>query len=367
MYAVKGFHDQPLHFINTIYFHAKTAGDRHYKTVVIILLLLFFIKLSLLFLMIYLSIQYIIFEVENILQNLSKIHITEADKFLTELQKDAVYINDRKQHTIAIKKFNVSGSYYYEQKIHLIEHSEDDETVLSLNDMQKYVQKVSKDTDGQQLKQQVVNIKHYLDITNRKEIYIIKLPGNSKWKVNLPSVIVVNILFYLSLFCIHIISIVRLIHYNIEVLDNGYLWLDVGCSIIFLIVFFVIYLYFVRKILIYKCYKCCKCCKDKDHNYSKDEDHNVDEDHNFYSVVAAKLVALNITYIASYYMPYMFLAFSFNPLITIATYFVFVLYNLSGYFFVSTMVQHLQKIFLTKFCWKDSQCYQKMSNYIMLL
>ena len=361
MYAVRGYHDQPLHFINSIYFHAKTAGDRHYKTVAYILLLLVFVKFSLLILMIYLSILYIIQKVANILQKFSKIHNTEADKFLTELKKAADICIKDQRHTI--RDVSESCELKYEPKIRLIEPSENKERVLSLNDIREHAPKVcllTEDTDRQKLKQQGVNIEHYLDTTTGKEIYSIKLPDKSKWKVNLPSVIVVNILFYISLICFHIMSIVGLIHYNNEVLDNVFLWLDVACSIFFLVGFLVIFLLLVITILLYKRYR-----------YSKDEYCN------FYSVVAAELVTLNITYIVSYYLPYMFLAFSFDPLITIATYFILLLYNLSGYLVASTVikVQHvhlkekicsvIKKRQIELCCCKDTGCKKKIYKVIL--
>ena len=325
MYAVRDYHDQPLQFINTIYFHTKTEGDRHYDTVVKIWVLVVSLKISLLFLMAYLSFHYIISTFAKIMQKLTRIHTTVTDNFFSDLEKAAA---NCEEGTLTIGKFSENDELKCKQKAYLIELTADSVRTPSLNDMEEHTPNVhliklkeyTRDIIAQELskmKQQgVANIKYFLDSNNGKEICVIKLNKN-KWKLDIQSVIFVNIICIFTIFGFHIASIVESFHYSNEVLK-------VNDTVIADAIFAGSFFLFVVICFLYK------WILSKRHNKMCRNDGLV--------TIAAELVALNLTYIVSYFMPYMFLAFIFDPLLTIANYFFLVLNILSLYLYASCLL-----------------------------
>ena len=336
MYAVRDYHDQPLQFINTIYFHTKTEGDRHYDTVVTIWILVVALKISLLFLMACLSFHYIISTSAKIMQKLKRIHTKVTDSFLSDLEKAAASCEEG---TLTIGRFSENDELKCKPKVFLTELTADSVRTLSLNDTKEhmpnvYLIKLEEDTHNDieqklsEMKQQgVANIKHFFDSNNKKEVYVMKLPDKNKWKLDIPSVIFVNIIIYtLGIPYVHISSIVESFHYSNEVLK-------VNDTVIADAIFAGGFFLFVLICFLYK------WILSRRHNKMCRSDCLV--------VIAAELVALNITYIVSYFMPYMFLAFIFDPLLTVATYFFLVLNILSLYFFASHFIKIKELAFIS--------------------
>ena len=327
MYAVRNYHDQPLQFINTVYFHTKTEGDRHYDTVVTIWILVVVLKITLLFLMGYMSFHHIISTSAKIMQKLARIHMRVIYFFLSDLEKAAANCKDG---TLTIGRFSENDELRCKQKAYLIELTADSVRTLSLNDMEEhtpnvYLIKLKKDTHNDiaqnlsKMKQQgVANIKSFFDSNNEKNIYVMKLPDKNKWKLDIRSVIIVNIICILVLFGIHIASIVESFCYSNEVLKvNDTVIADTIFAGSFLL--FVLICFLCKWIILSNC--CNKMCRS-----------------DCLIAIAAELVAINLTYIVSYFMPYMFLAFIFDPLLTIVTYFFLVLNILSLYLFASSFL-----------------------------
>ena len=328
MYAVRDYHDQPLQFINTVYFHTKTESDKHYDTVVTIWILVVFLKISLLFLMIYLSFHHIISTSAKIMQKLARIHTTETDSFLSVLEVAAAHCKDG---TLTIGKFSENDVIKCKQKAYLIELTVDSVRTLSLNNNNSehtpnvHLIKLEDDTHNyiaqelSKMKQQgVANVKYFLDSNNGKEICVIKLFDKNKWKLDIQSLIFVNIICIFTMFGFHIASIAESFHYSNEVLkvNNAVITDTISAGSFFLFVL----ICFLHKWIILS----------RSHNKMYRNDGLV--------AIAAELVALNLIYIVSYFMPYMFLAFIFDPLLTIANYFFLVLNILSLYLYASCLL-----------------------------
>ena len=315
MYAVRDYHDQPLQFINTIYFHIKTKGDRHYDTVEIILGLLTFLKPVISIIMNLLFPLYMISAMDNIMQKILQIHTPEINSFLSALEEFAAKCTDK---TLSVEKSSKNKPKEYspinENNMYII--------TFESNTHNDYVQKLSK-----MEQQEISNIQYYFNSDQKKiyEVHEIQLRDKSKSELNFFPVIIVNILFCLALCIIHSISIAWFFQYSNEVLTVNYIViLDTLFSVIFLLYVLLYYLYILYE-----------QCKNKDIKLYQRDDHIIVLQCPV--TVAAQLVALNLTYIVSYYLPYMFLAFIFDPLLTITTYFVLGLNVLCVYLWLSNL------------------------------
>ena len=175
--------------------------------------------------------------------------------------------------------------------------------------------------------QQILN-----ESSSEFNFYIINLPGiiHSKWKVSEKSLIILSIVISVILFAFHIVSAVELIKYGNTILkdakdsneDHSSLPIFHLILSLFIIIFVYAYFYTIN-LSIYK-------------YWHHKENINID-----IRLLAATSITVNISYLVIYYMPYMLLAFIYNPLQTCTIYSVLGIYILCGYVFVWALLKML--------------------------
>ena len=280
---------QSLQHISRYYFHAKTEGGKNYDTIETILILLIVTKWTVLQASLFISLVYVFNKIVVILHKMSKMEFTESDKLLTELLKEK---NEKFNATIRMLSIIEKEEHKYdvEQKVYSIQLPPDSPILQTLN--------------------MIDNIKQLSDTEDDKKHFLIEAM-QKQWRLYLISVIIINILVHVALVIFHILSIVQLIHYGVEVLTNGNPTFTVD-AIISLLLWFAL-----LGVLGIKLYT----------DYFSDGISLIS--------VAATLVIVNLTYIAFYFMPYMLLAFIYGPIQTSVTYGALMLFVLCGYLFVS--------------------------------
>ena len=286
------FHDQHLQFISTHYFHSKTEGDHNYDTIAQIFWLLFGIKLTLFYAMLYLSLIYIIPKLTVILESLSKLDITEEEKFegITEKDKSQIESKPTVEECITVTLFSVN--HEQEHRFDASNETKVHETELLPNsantkDLGKFYIKVS-------------------DKKNRKH-------PKKQWKLHIISTFFVSVCITIGLFIISIFSMSRLRQYGNEVLKEYQGTTILHSDANFSIAVWIFIIGFAISKIIYEL------------SFSGDGV-------SFISLTAIS-ITINLIYGVSYHMPYMVLAFVYNPVQSSIIYLVLTIYILCLYLF----------------------------------
>ena len=295
VYAVMEYHDQPLQYINRYYLRTKTEDD-HYDTIYNIMAMMAVLPLAIFFAFFSIAIRYILPMIAALLMKLSKAKLKEVESDMEQ------FINPQSKniHVTTILEND-------QQKVYLIQISKSSDNEEIIADMAKknteYVQQILKES------------------SNEDNLYIINLPGNihSKWKVSEISIFILSIIINGALFAFHIVSAIELIKYGNTILKGkiskdsyeNHSSVPIFHAIISLCIIIFVYLFTIIS-CIYK-------------YWHHKEDFNI-------RLLAATSVTVNISHLVIYYMPYMLLAFIYNPLQTCTIYSVLVIYILCGYF-----------------------------------
>ena len=287
VYAAMAYHDQPLQYINRYYFHIKTEGDKHYDTIYNIMNMLVALPISIFIAFILVAIRYTPPIIAALLKRLSKHQLNEVTKELSNLKTNNVCVQTLEE--------NDQKKVYF-VKVLKSDHAKRLSGIRETNTA--YVEQILKET----------NSKH--------SFYIISLPANNRWKIYEELVLFLSILLNVALLVFHIASAVELINYSNEVLQShedsdkdhsGFIHTSIAFSFIIPIITYIIAI--VMYIIKYH-KKGCDIIS-----------------------LGATSITVNIIHLVCCFMPYMLLAFIYDPLQTTITYLALGIYILCGYLF----------------------------------
>ena len=284
VYAVMEYHDQPLQFINRYYFQIKIEED---DTIYNIMSMMAALPFAIFFTFFLVAIRFILPMIAALLMKLSKAKLKEVKSKMEHFMQPQC--KNHKLKTLLETD---------QQTLYLIKVSIKSDDAKRIADMKKsnteYVQQILKENNS------------------KYNFYIIDLPGiiHSKWKVSELSICILSIIINAALFAFHIVSGVKLIKYGSTILKDSSV--PIVHLILSLLIIIFVYLFTITS-CIYKCYK-----------------------HRKFNIrlLAATSITVNISHLVIYYMPYMLLAFIYNPLQTCTIYSVLVIYVLCGYLVV---------------------------------
>ena len=274
------YHDQPLQYINRNYFHTKTKGDDHYDVIFNIITLMGFLPLALWIGFIVLAVYYIFPEIRSLLIKLS----------LARFE-------------ILMKKLNKA-----EDKD--IQVAEDDES--KNNKQEVYVVELKSDVHEGELSEMVRNNRVYVRrVKNEDNKYRIDLSASRK--VDEIPLLCFSIFLNGALLAFHILSAVDIIQYGNDVLQdhNGITVSTVTLSLMVIVVTYILAV--VRSV-----YEFHKGGFDN-RSLVAAKSVEVKKALNF-RTLAAMSITVNVVHLVCYFLPYMLLAFIFNPLQTCFTY-----------------------------------------------
>ena len=295
VYAVMAYHDQPLQYISKYYFRTKAGGDDHYDVIYTIMSLMGALPFALWIGFIMLAIVFIFPQVSTLVIKLS----------LAKLKKVE----------ICMKKLSKAGN---EVKILKLTEGENENGV--------YLVELKSTVYEQELSEMIKTNGAYVKDECKK--YMIDLSASNKWRIREMPLLCLSIFLNIALFAFHIFSTVEIIKYRNDVLqshqDSGN---DHSSSLIAITLSFITIVVTYISGVIISVYRLCKEGFDtKSLVVSK----STKEPLNL-RTLAAMFVTMNIIHIVCYFMPYMLLAFIYNPLQTCVTYLALGLYVLCAY------------------------------------
>ena len=293
VYAVMEYHDQPLQYINRYYFRTKTEGDDHYDVIYNIMSFMGALPLGLWIGFTMLAIAFVVPQVSTLLMKLSLAQ-------LKEVELDIKKLNKAENKDVQVKKRtegeNKNCVYLVELKSTVYEQ----ELLKMTRTNGAYVRKVK----GECKK------------------YTIDLSASNKWKIDRIPLLILSISLNIALFAFHILSAVEIIKYGNDVLqshqDSSKDHSSSPTATV-TISFIMIIATYISAVLIsvYRLHKGL-CFDTKSLLVAL----------NF---LASMSVTINIIHIVCYFLPYMLLAFIYNPLQTCVTYLALGFYALGAY------------------------------------
>ena len=306
------YHNQPLQFISSYYFHLKTESEAHYDIIVEIFELMAFLESFLVMTSLILSFENFLSKISTIIQKLLKMQIQHL--MLKEYEE---YEDDNNNNRC--KEYD---KYFYKVNYEV----EDIEA--------EYEEMASRihERCGIQL---IENIENAQDGTRR---YCLKFKIY-KWRVYILSIFLTSAIINLLLFAFHAASNIALLQYANEV-EKGYLSNERISRVLDgdAIMSFSMMIIIGISVIIMFLYNC------RMHNNGLI----------CVSLVTTSLV-VNIIYIFSYYLPYMLLAFVYDPLQASVTYLGLAVCTVSCYIFWRNIesvisIKYLLKIYTYSAC-----------------
>ena len=287
VYAVMEY-DQSLQYINRHYFRTKIKGDEHYDIIFNIITLMGFLPLALWIVFMVLSVGYIYPKLKLLLPRLKEVEV---------LMKKLKKAEDK---DIEVKKVPVDDENENDNRdVYLVE-LKSDVYKSELSEMAR--------TNGAYVRK--VNIK----VKNEDNKYMIDLSASSKWKVKeeIP-LLCLSIFLNGTLFALHILSALDLIKYGNDVLlsDQDLNVVTITFSLFVVVITYIlavgrsVYGYYQGGSDSRSSVVAAKSVKVKALNFRK---------------LAAMSITVNAVHLGCYFLPYMLLAFIYNPLQTCFTY-----------------------------------------------
>ena len=277
------YHDQPLQYINRYYFRTQTEGDDHYDVIYIIMNLMGALPLGLWIGFIMLAVIFIFPQISTLLIKLSLAH------FIKE--------NEAGDKGIQVKKLTEGENKNGKQEVYLVEVKSTTykEELLEMTKIYDYVRKVE------------------------DQYYMIILSASNKLKIHEISLLFLSIFLNIALFAFHILSVFEINKYVSEV-NNNHSFIFAANSITFC---FIMVTYSSAVVIsVYRFHK--GGFEIKSLVVAKDRSLN-------FRFLAAISITINIIHIVCYFMPYMLLAFIYNPLQACVTYLALGLYVVGAY------------------------------------
>ena len=302
VYAVMEYHDQPLQYINRYYFQTKTEGDDHYDVIYNIMLFMGALPFGLWIGFIMFAVIFVFPQISTLLIKLSLAQLKGIENFYEPGDKD-----------IEVKKLT---DHEGEKK-----NSEQEEYLVEVKGTK------SADHDyQQQLFEMTKTCGDYVRKV-KDECYKIILSASNKWEIHEIPLLCLSISLNIALFAFHILSAVEIIKYGNDVLqshqDSSKDHSSSPTRAITISFTIIIVTYFSAVVM--SVYKWCKGGFDiKSLILTKKRPLN-------FRFLAAISITINIIHIVCYFMPYMLLAFVYNPLQTFVTYLALGLYVLCAY------------------------------------
>ena len=314
------YHDQPLQFINNYYFHSKTESDEHYNTVLKIFEEMSYLNFMLFAATLFLSVAYFLPKINIIMQKLLKTQIHQLELKIQIQQRKECYNNNSSNSNDDSSNGNSSNKNSSKRKGKKVKSP--NEVALELGS-----------TGEDKHKKMESRINHTQDGKYQQNVYIL-------------SIFVTSACINLLLLVFHIVSYIEIFHYFSEVQSGN-------SSRVFVTV---VTIQFVIMGGIISFGFCSLLCDD--------------------GMICASLVTtslvVNIIYILSCYMPYMLLAFIYDPLQASATYLGLVIFTVTFYVVLCTVeskyLEGILKI-LKITCPCDNKlkhCYKKIRPKIKL-
>ena len=286
VYAVMEY-DQSLQYINRHYFRTKTKGDEHYDIIFNIITLMGFMPLALWIVFIVLSVGYIYPKIKLLLPRLKEVEV---------LMKKLKKAEDK---DIEVKKVPVDDENENDNRdVYLVE--------LKSDVYKSELSEIAR-TNGAYVRK--VNIK----AKNEDNKYMIDLSASSKWKVEEIPLLCLSIFLNGTLFAFHILSALDLIKYGNDVLlsDQDLNVVTITFSLFVVVITYIlavgrsVYGYYQGGSDSRSSVLAAKSVKVKALNFRK---------------LAAISITVNAIHLVCYFLPYMLLAFIYNPLQTCFTY-----------------------------------------------
>jgi len=280
------YNGEAVQQINRYYFRTKTEGDDHYCIINTIMNLMGALPLALWIGFTTLSIIFMLPYTTTLLEKLSLSQIQKAESLMSKLKKAKV-------DDVQIRN-SLENESKCEKEMYSIELKSD-----------VYKKEVSKKAKGNIYVNKVENDKYEIDLSSR-----------NKWKIDDTPLLALSICLNFVLFVFHDTSYVYIIIYARDVLlsdknqSSGPI-ISAGISIIIIVITYIS----AVGICIYKLSN--RCSSDQPSLEGKT---------NPVILSAAVSITVNIIHLVCYFMPYMLLAFIYNPLQTFVTYLVLGVY-----------------------------------------
>ena len=272
------YHDQPLQYINRYYFHTKTGSDDQYVIILTIICLIGFVPFALWFAVSMLSVVYIYPKVTTLLIKFCLAQLKEVEVLMKKLNK--AEDKDIQIEKISVDENGKRGVYLVELKSDVYER----EVAEMAKSNRRYVRKVK----------------------NEDNKYMIDLSANKKWKVYDKTLLILSSFLNLALLIFHIFSVNETTKYD----DNVFQSQLINYTVVPSSAVVIIGTYLLAIIL--PCFLVCKFCKAGfDTKFVKE---------NACLLLTAILITVNIIHLVCYFMPYMLLAFVYNPIQTVVVY-----------------------------------------------
>ena len=178
--------------------------------------------------------------------------------------------------------------------------------------------------------------------SDRFTFYIINLPGNihSQWKISEIPVFIVSIIINIGLLIIHIVSVWELVKYdneffNTDTSSNTNDSSETNNSLSDIAIFHFIFSF---PLIIVTYISTGLLCFRKVKQFLSEKDINKETRRDISFLFASTSITVNIIYLVSFYMPYILLAFIYNPIQTSIIYLGLGIWVLCGYFFIWALV-----------------------------
>jgi len=298
------YHNQPLQFISSYYFHLKTESEEHYDIIVEIFGLMALLKPFLVIASLILSFEYFSPKISTIIQKLLKIRIQHL--MLKEFEDN----NNDTDNRITEK-----NKYFYKVNYE-VKDIEPEYRNMESKIQERCEIKLIEDIEGAQDGAPRYRLKF--------KIY--------KWKVYILSIFVTSAIINLLLFAFHAASNIALLQYANEV-EKGYLSNERKSRVLdgdAIMSFFMMIIIGISVIIMLL------------YNFRRHHDGLI-----CVSLITTSLV-VNIIYIFSYYLPYMLLAFIYDPLQATVTYLGLAVYTATCYVFWSNIESMISPKYLMK-------------------